>query len=123
MEQINELGKIAGSITAILGLLALILFNPIKRRVQARRDEKREQADFRKTVLSKLDDITDDIADLQYERLSQAHDFYTTRGWCPTSKKEQLCEMHKSYRAKGRNHLSQHYEEEIMRLADKPDEN
>lgn len=123
MEQINELGKIAGSITAILGLLALILFNPIKCRVQARRDEKREQADFRKTVLSKLDDITDDIADLQYERLSQAHDFYTTRGWCPTSKKEQLCEMHKSYRAKGRNHLSQHYEEEIMRLADKPDEN
>lgn len=120
MERINDLGKIAGSISAILALLALVLFNPIKRRIKARKEEKQEQADFRKEVLKKLDAITDDIADLQYERLSQAHDFYTTQGWCPTSKKEQLCEMHKSYRAKGRNHLSQHYEEDIMRLADKP---
>lgn len=120
MERINELGKIAGSISAILALLALVLFNPIKRRIKARKEEKQEQASFRKEVLKKLDAITDDIADLQYERLSQAHDFYTTQGWCPTSKKEQLCEMHKSYRAKGRNHLSRHYEEDIMRLSDKP---
>lgn len=123
MNRINELGGIAGSISAIIGLIALLLINPIKRRVKARRAEKQENADFRRVVLEKLNVITDDVADLQYERLSQAHDFYTTQGWCPTSKKEQLCEMHKSYRAKGRNHLSEHYEEDIMRLADKPNAN
>ncbi len=123
MNRINELGGIAGSISAIIGLIALLLINPIKRRVKARRAEKKENADFRRVVLEKLNVITDDVADLQYERLSQAHDFYTTQGWCPTSKKEQLCEMHKSYRAKGRNHLSEHYEEDIMRLADKPNAN
>ena len=42
MEQINEWGVIAGSISAILGLLALILFNPIKKRIQQKRDAKRK---------------------------------------------------------------------------------
>ena len=64
----------------------------------------------------------DDIADLQYERLSQAHDFYTTRGWCPTSKKDQLCRMYKSYTGKGRNHLSAHYEQDILDLPETPAE-
>lgn len=119
-ELINSAGKVAGSISAILALLGLVLYKPIKRRMQARKAEKQAQVEFRERVMQKLDSITDDIGDLQYERLSQAHDFYTTQGWCPTSKKVQLCNMHKSYRAKGRNHLSEHYEEDIMRLKDKP---
>ena len=142
MEQISEWGGIAGSISAILGLLALILFNPIKKRIQQKRDAKRkakeewlktekaaqeEAAAFRKEmreVLSQLNStlvlLTDDIGDLQYERLSQAQEFYTQQGWCPGSKKEMLCQMHKSYRAKGRNHLSEHYEEEILKLDSRP---
>lgn len=120
MDWINNVGKAAGSISAILALLALALFRPIKTAVQKRRDEKAAQQKFQVEVLAKLDAITDDIADLQYERLSQAHDFYTTQGWCPTSKKEQLCTMYKSYHGKGRNHLSTHYEKDILSLADKP---
>lgn len=71
-------------------------------------------------ITTVLDGLSDDIGDLQYERLSQAQDFYTSRGWCPGAKKEMLCKMHASYRARDRNHLSEHYEEEILRLADKP---
>lgn len=67
--------------------------------------------------------VSEDIGDLQYERLSQAQDFYVSRGWCPGAKKEMLLKMHSSYRARGRNHLSEHYEEEILRLPDKPPEN
>lgn len=141
-EQINELGKIAGSISAILALLALLLFNPIKRYIQrkrqARREAKEEQrkekaaaredevafrAEVREglgKINATLTTLTDDIADLQYERLSQAQEFYTAQGWCPGSKKEMLCQMHKSYRAKGRNHLSERYEEEILRLDSRP---
>ena len=142
MEQINEWGGIAGSISAIIGLLALILFNPIKRYVHRKREERRkaknerlnekkaaqeEAAAFRKEMreaLSKINStlvlLTDDIGDLQYERLSQAQEFYTAQGWCPGSTKERLCQMHKSYRSKGRNHLSEHYEEEILSLRCKP---
>lgn len=142
MEQINELGRIAGSISAILALLALIFFKPVKQYIQkkraARRKEKEDQkkaekadreasAAFRdemRGALLKINQslmlLTDDIGDLQYERLSQAQEFYTKQGWCPGSKKEMLCEMHKSYRAKGRNHLSEHYEEEILHLPSKP---
>lgn len=120
MDWINNAGKLAGSISAVIALLTLALFRPIKTAVQKRRDEKAAQRKFQAEVLAKLDAITDDIADLQYERLSQAHDFYTTQGWCPTSKKEQLCTMYKSYHGKGRNHLSTHYEKDILSLADKP---
>ena len=131
MEQINEFGKVAGSLSAILGLLALLLFNPIKIHIKKKREERRkaqeEAAAFRKEIreaLGKINEtlslLTDDIGDLQYERLSQAHEYYTDQGWCPGSKKEMLCQMHKSYRAKNRNHLSEHYEEEIMRLDSKP---
>lgn len=114
------LAKYAGYITAICGALGLILVKPVRAAVKRRKEREAAEKQFRAQVLEKLDAITDDVADLQYERLSQAHDFYTSRGWCPTSKKAQLCNMYKSYTAKGRNHLSQHYEKEILSLADDP---
>ena len=120
MDWINNAGKLAGSISAVIALLTLVLFKPIKNAIKKRREDRDMQKKFQQLVLEKLDAITDDIADLQYERLSQAHDFYTSQGWCPTSKKEQLCHMYKSYHNKGRNHLSEHYEQDILRLKDRP---
>ena len=119
MGDINDMGKAAGSVSAILGLWAL-LFKPVRKRMQARKAFREELSTSLKQINRALEGLSDDIADLQYERLSQAQDFYTSRGWCPGAKKEMLCKMHASYRAKGRNHLSEHYEEEILRLADKP---
>ena len=119
MGDINDMGKAAGSVSAILGLGAL-MFKPVRKRMQARKAFREELSMSLKQINRALGGLSDDIADLQYERLSQAQDFYTSRGWCPGAKKEMLCKMHASYRAKGRNHLSEHYEEEILRLADKP---
>lgn len=115
-----RLGAAATSLSAVSGALALVLFRPLKRRKERLRKQAEEAAAFQKLVLNKLDAMIDDIGDLQYERLSQSHDFYTTRGWCPTSKKLQLCQMYKSYTAKGRNHLSQQYEAEILALKESP---
>lgn len=132
VQWLEQYGQAAGYISTIFGLVALILVKPIKRWVRKRKEgkekERKEKAEFREELRGRLGEITtalgglsDDIGDLQYERLSQAQDFYTSRGWCPGAKKEMLCKMHASYRAKGRNHLSEHYEEEILRLADKPE--
>ena len=120
MDWINNAGKLAGSISAVIALLTLVLFKPIKNAIKKRREDRDMQKKFQKLVLEKLDAITDDIAALQYERLSQAHDYYTSPGWCPTSKKQQLCHMYKSYHNKGRNHLSEHYEQDILKLKDRP---
>lgn len=106
-------------------------FTPIKNRLKKRKRAKAEaaakqnayRAELKDTLAgmnAKLCSLSDDIGDLQYERLSQAYDFYTTRGWCTSSKKLMLCKMHKSYRAKNRNHLSEHFEQEILDLPDKP---
>ena len=43
MEWINEAGKVAGSISAILALLALILFKPIKAHIKGKQDKKRRE--------------------------------------------------------------------------------
>ena len=112
METILSAGEVAGAISAVLALLALVLWKPLKEAVRRRRE-------FRCAIMEKLDRIIDDVADLQYECLSQAHDFYTTRGWCPTSKKDQLCRMYKSYTS---NHLSAHYEQDILDLPETPAE-
>lgn len=131
MQFLDNAGQVAASVSAILALLGLVFFTPVKKRIRARKAKKaeavKEQKAFRaelrqslEKITTVLDGLSDDIGDLQYERLSQAQDFYTSRGWCPGAKKEMLCKMHASYRARGRNHLSEHYEEEILRLADKP---
>lgn len=131
MQFLDNAGQVAASISAILALLGLVFFNPVKRRLRARKavkekadaEQKAFRAELKDTLAgmnAKLRSLSDDIGDLQYERLSQAYDFYTTRGWCTSSKKLILCKMHKSYRAKNRNHLSEHFEQEILDLPDKP---
>ena len=106
MQTLIQLGAVAGAISAIVALIVTVM--RFIRWINA--------------IINKLDAIIDDIADLQYERLSQAHDFYMDRGWCPTSKKVQLCNMYKSYTGKGRNHLSVHYEKDLLELPDNPPE-
>ena len=131
MQFLDNAGPVAASVSAILALLGLIFFQPIKNRLKKRKRAKAEAAAEQKAYRAELKDtlagmnaklcsLSDDIGDLQYERLSQAYDFYTTRGWCTSSKKLMLCKMHKSYRAKNRNHLSEHFEQEILDLPDKP---
>lgn len=131
MQFLDNAGQVAASVSAILALFGLIFFTPIKNRLKKRKRAKAEaaakqnayRAELKDTLAgmnAKLCSLSDDIGDLQYERLSQAYDFYTTRGWCTSSKKLMLCKMHKSYRAKNRNHLSEHFEQEILDLPDKP---
>lgn len=98
MQWLEQYGQAAGYISAILGLVALILVKPVKRWVHKRKEAKKkaqkEQAEFRKELRDSLSEITtalgglsDDIGDLQYERLSQAQDFYTSRDGARGQKK------------------------------------
>lgn len=127
MDTVLKAGDIAKAVSAVLALLAVILWRPIKAAYNRHKDEKKAEAEFRKMMIARLDSIDnnisaliDDMGDMQYESLAQAHDFYTGQGWCPSSTKQQLCQMHKSYSAKGRNHLGDRYEEEILALKEHP---
>lgn len=113
-------GQVASAIAAILGLVSLILIKPLRAAAKRRRETEESRKKFQADVLAKLDAVAGDIGDLQYERLAQAYDFYMDRGWCPASKKEQLCQMHRSYKAKGRNHLTDMYEADILALPERP---
>lgn len=119
MEWLINAGATAGAVATIIGLI--ITINKIVKAAAKRKQEAEKRHKELLAEISKLAQRVDsEIGDLQYERLSQAHDFYMDRGWCPASKKQQLCNMYRSYTAKGRNHLSAHYEAEILGLPEKP---
>ena len=113
-------GKYASAISAVIALVALVAWKPIATRRKAKREkaeaERRTQQDFQDKVLAGIESISQDVGDLQCDRLTQAHDFYVTQGYCPSTTKQVLVAMHQSYRAKGRNHLCNHYEEDILSL-------
>lgn len=75
--------------------------------------------------LKKIGDMVksqeDDIADILCDRLQQAHDFYCyQQGWCSAADKERLMMTYKKYRDKGRNHLADHNEDDILSLPEHP---
>lgn len=62
------------------------------------------------------------IASMEWYILQQSHDNYIKKGWCTPAEKESLILMHRQYRAKGRNHLSESYERDILALPEHPPE-
>lgn len=75
-----------------------------------------------KKLLERDKQQNDDLAVLTWAFLQQSHDRYMQQGWCSTAEKEQVIAMHKSYVAKGRNHLSETYEKDILGLPERPPE-
>ena len=48
MDWINNAGKLAGSISAVIALLTLVLFKPIKNAIKKRREDRDMQKKFQK---------------------------------------------------------------------------
>lgn len=101
MEQIIQTGTLITAVSAIIALLVKIW-------------------KLTKKVTDGVEKINQEIGDLQYERLAEAHDHYVRQGWCPSAKKEMLCNMYRDYTNKGRNHLTKAYEREILELPSHP---
>lgn len=126
---INSTGQIAGSLTAIVGLLTLIFFKPIKKAWTKRKEEKKKDGEFKQNVLNQLSkirlelgDVQRDVAELQRNRLIHAHDKYVRRGWCTPEQKREITQWHDAYKSRGHNHLIEHYNEDILDLPDEPPE-
>ena len=75
-----------------------------------------------KQLIAREQQQEEDLAILTWAFLQNAHDNYTRQGWCTAAEKEQVLNMHKSYAAKGRNHLSASYEQDILALPETPQE-
>ena len=104
MDTLLQLGAGAGALISIITLLVKI-WRLLKRATDG------------------VEKINQEIGDLQYERLAESHDHYIRQGWCPSAKKEMLCNMYRDYTGKGRNHLTRAYEQEILALPSHPPEN
>lgn len=77
------------------------------------RDENVKQSE----QLSLLDS---DMADSLCTQLTREHDVYTSRGWCAPADKKRLLDIYNRYKSRGRNHLADHYMDDIMDLPEHP---
>lgn len=75
---------------------------------------------LQKGTTEKLSVLEQDTGDLLCDRLSQSHEQWMRRGYCPHSEKERLVKMYRRYHDMGRNHLSASYEQDIIGLPENP---
>lgn len=75
---------------------------------------------LKETTEKKLSILENDTGDLLCDRLSQSHEMWVKRKYCPHSEKERLTKMYRRYHAMGRNHLSSSYEQDIIGLPEDP---
>ena len=57
---------------------------------------------------------------LMGDRLSQAHDYWMHKRYCPPQDRRRLIDMHKVYAGRGLNHLTDSYERDLLELPDEP---
>jgi hypothetical protein len=113
-------GQLASAIMAVMGLIAYFAGKPIMARIKARKArieaDRAAQAEFQRQVLDGIKSIGEHVGDLQCDRLTAAHDHFMALGYCPDTTKQWLCDMHRSYKSKGRNHIADSYEADIISL-------
>ncbi|MDD3336957.1 MAG: hypothetical protein PHI98_15860 [Eubacteriales bacterium] len=67
-------------------------------------------------LTGRIEDIREDTGALMGDRLSQAHDYWMRKGYCPAADKARLVDMHQRYSDMGRNHLARNYEQDLLEL-------
>jgi len=72
-----------------------------------------------KRMNERLRGMDEDLADLLWDRLEQEHEEAVRRGSCSSSQKRRLVVMHRRYAARGRNHLANTYEQDILALPER----
>lgn len=75
----------------------------------------------RATISKPIEVIKEDTAVLLWNSLTREHDDFIRKGYCPRADKERLVAMHERYRKRGRNHLADTFEQDILSLPDAPE--
>ena len=71
-------------------------------------------------ILKRLKEMDKDMADILCTQLTSEHDRYMQLGWCSATDKRRLEEIYHRYKSRGRNHIAQHYIEDIADLPEHP---
>lgn len=120
MEQIWEWFRVnALALAALLGALASIIkyMGSVKKALMKPLTDIKAQNDKQEERLKRLDE---DTADLLCAHLTREHDYYVTRGWCPTSDKQRFDSIYTRYKSRGRNHVASTYMDDIIALPTQP---
>lgn len=112
--------QLGGYVTAVAGMLAAVnqwLVKPMKKFWAAEVSEKIDRLDARVRSIEKtLTTTQNDVSDMLADQLAKAHAEAMHRGWCSDAEKRRYVDLHKRYTARGHNHLTAQYEEDLLRL-------
>lgn len=118
------LKELLTAIVAIFGAIGVIygwIVRPLKK--QAERD--REQTEKIDELIGKVNALEEKVeanqAEYVRDRLQTLHERYVNElGWASAEEKRRIVDWYDEYRARGYNHLSSSYADDIIRLPEKP---
>ena len=97
-----------GYISTIIGGMGILL-GLILKPIRAILKETKAQTD-------KLESLDRDMGDMLCSLLTREHDFFVDRGFCPSADKQRISAIYARYKLRGRNHLADHYMDDVLNL-------
>lgn len=115
--------EIVTALVALVGALAVIygwVIRPFKKQAELDREQGRKIDDLIASVNELKKQVDEHQTEYVRDRLQTMHERYVNElGWASAEEKRRIVDWYDAYRAKGYNHLSQTYAQDIMSLPEK----
>lgn len=69
-----------------------------------------------KSISLQLKSLDQDVGNILCSQLVREHDYFVTKGYCPSADKVRIEVIYRQYKARGRNHLADTFMDEILKL-------
>jgi len=67
-------------------------------------------------IAKQLKSLDTDVGNILCSQLVREHDYYVAKGRCSSADKQRIEMIYAQYKARGRNHLADHFMDEILNL-------
>lgn len=116
--------EIVTALVALIGALAVIygwVIRPFKKQAELDRIQGEKIDGLIESVNELKKQVDNHQTEYVRDRLQTLHERYVNElGWASAEEKRRIVDWYDEYRAKGYNHLSQTYTQDIMNLPEKP---
>lgn len=100
----KNIGYVVTIVTSI-GILGGLILKPVRTILK---EVKKQTA--------KIDMMDQDIGDMLCSQLTREHDYFVNQGFCPSADKIRIESIYNRYKSRGRNHLADHFMNDILNL-------
>lgn len=83
------------------------------------RQQNEEQYEKIEEMKDAIKAVDADTGNILCSQLTREHDYFMDKGYCPSADKARIASIHESYKGRGRNHLAEHFINDVLSLPEK----